>query len=83
MICSDVSSLPEIVQDERNGWLLPVTERPSEEIAADIAEHITRLMDDRGLYDRMCAESLAVVREKFDLRVRNARLTELYDRALR
>jgi len=30
----------------------------------------------------MSAESLAVVREKFDQRIRNARLRVLYDRAL-
>jgi hypothetical protein len=30
----------------------------------------------------MGAESLAVVREKFDLRVRNAALVKLYDQAL-
>ncbi len=83
VICSNVSSLPEIVQHERNGWLLPVTDRPSDEIAEDIAQRIKHLMDDRATYGRLSAASLAVVREKFDLRVRNARLTELYDQALR
>jgi glycosyltransferase involved in cell wall biosynthesis len=83
IICSNVSSLPEIVQHDRNGWLLPVTDRPSDEIAEDIGQRITRLIEDRSAYDSMSAASLSVVREKFDLRVRNARLTALYDQALR
>jgi glycosyltransferase involved in cell wall biosynthesis len=82
VISSDVSSIPEIVAHDRNGWLLPVTGRPSDEIADDIAARLAKLMDDRALHARMCGESLAVVREKFDLRVRNARLIELYDKAL-
>ncbi len=82
VICSNVSSLPEIVQHDRNGWLLPVADRSSDEIADDIAIHLKKLIDDRTLYQLMCAESLAVVRERFDLRVRNKRLIELYDSAL-
>ncbi|MCB9170772.1 MAG: glycosyltransferase family 4 protein [Flavobacteriales bacterium] len=82
VICSDVSSLPEIVQQDRNGWLLPVEGRESEEIAEDIAARLCRLMDDRALLVRMGRSSLEVVRERFDLRVRNARLAELYERAL-
>ncbi|HNM71404.1 MAG TPA: hypothetical protein PKG57_17235, partial [Flavobacteriales bacterium] len=79
---SDVSSIPEIVAHERNGWLLPVTDRPSDEIADDIAERLKQLMEDPALYRRMSAESLAVTREKFDLRVRNERLLAIYEQAL-
>lgn len=82
VICSNISSLPEIVQEGRNGWLLPVVDRPSEAIAEDIAHHLEQLIADPALYERMCAASHAVVEEKFDLRVRNARLVEIYDRAL-
>lgn len=82
VIGSDVSSLPEVVEDGRNGWLLPVTDVPSDTIADGIVAHLRRLMDDPALWSRMSGESLAVVREKFDLRVRNRRLAELYDRAL-
>lgn len=82
VISSDVSSIPEIVAHGRNGWLLPVTDRPSDAIADDIADRLRQLLDDRSTYDRMSRESLAVVREKFDLRVRNARLSAIYDAAL-
>ncbi len=82
VICSDISSLPEVVQHGRNGWLLPVTGRPSNAIAEGIVGHLRNLIDDSALYERMCAGSLAIVREKFDLRVRNQRLLEIYDRAL-
>jgi len=82
VISSDVSSIPEIVAHGRNGWLVPVAGRPGDAIADEIKDHLRRLMDDPGLYHRMSAESLAVTREKFDLRVRNARLTAIYDKAL-
>lgn len=82
VICSATSSLPEVVQEGRNGWLLPVTDVPSDTIADHIGVRLRQLMDDPALLARMGAESLAVVREKFDLRVRNQRLVELYDRAL-
>lgn len=83
VITSDVSSIPEIVEHGRNGWTLSVTGRASDEIADDIAAHLRVLMDDPARLRLMGGESLAVVRAKFDLRVRNARLTELYDAALR
>ena len=82
VICSDVSSLPEIVKDERNGWLLPVQGRTSDAIADDIVEHLHRLMDDAGLLRTMSDASFAVVREKFDIRIRNERFGRLYDQAL-
>jgi len=82
VISSRISSIPEIVQDGRNGWLLEVTDRPSDAIAEELAQRLRSLMDDPALLKRMGAESLAVVREKFDLRVRNAALVKLYDQAL-
>jgi glycosyltransferase involved in cell wall biosynthesis len=82
VISSQVSSLPEIVQDGRNGWLLPVEGRESDDIADEIAQRLMQLINDEALYRRMCLESLAVVREKFDLRIRNARIKALYDSAL-
>jgi glycosyltransferase involved in cell wall biosynthesis len=82
VISSRISSIPEIVQDGRNGWLLDVAERSSDEIAEELAQRLRALMDDRALLQRMGAESLAVVRGKFDIRVRNAALVKLYDKAL-
>ncbi len=82
VICSNVSSLPEIVEHDRNGYLLNVEGVESDTIAEAIAEHLQRMMDDPQLLQRLGSGSLEVVREKFDLRVRNARMAELYDRAL-
>ncbi|MBL7965281.1 MAG: glycosyltransferase family 4 protein [Flavobacteriales bacterium] len=79
IICSDISSLPEIVAHGRNGWLLPVKDRSSDEIAEDISAHLRKLIDDSMMRAHMSKASLDVVRERFDLRVRNARLKELYD----
>lgn len=82
VIASKVSSLPEIVEHERNGWLLSVENTTSDQIADDIATRLQRLMDDPVLLDRMGNAGSEVVREKFDIRVRNRRIAELYDRAL-
>ncbi len=82
VISSNVSSIPEIVEHDRNGWLLNVTDRPSDAIADEIAEKLRSLMDSPELLKRMSGNSLAVVREKFDIDVRNARITALYDQAL-
>ncbi|MBL0043483.1 MAG: glycosyltransferase family 4 protein [Flavobacteriales bacterium] len=82
VISSNVSSIPEIVEHGRNGWLIPVTDRTSDAIADDICAHLRTWMDDDPIYRRMCSESLSIVREKFDLRVRNARLERIYDLAL-
>jgi glycosyltransferase involved in cell wall biosynthesis len=82
VISSRVSSIPEMVDHGRNGWLLEVEGRASDDIAGEIAELVQRLRDDAGLLADLSAGSLAVVRERFDLRVRNARLKELYDKAL-
>ncbi len=82
VISSRVSSIPEIVQDGRNGWLLAVEGRASDDIAGEITQRLDQLISDGELYRRMCQESLSVVREKFDLRVRNAQIRAIYDKAL-
>lgn len=82
VISSRISSIPEIVQDGLNGWLLPVEGRGSDEIAEEIAQRLHLLMTDSALYRSMCAESLSLVRKKFDLRVRNAKIKAIYDKAL-
>ena len=82
VISSNISSIPEIVEHDRNGWLLEVTDRPSDAIADEIAEKLRSLMDSPELLTRMSGNSLAVVREKFDIDVRNARIAALYDQAL-
>lgn len=82
VIASNVSSVPEMVDHDRNGWLLDVEGRASDDIADDLVVRLRCLMDDQALRRRMGDESLAVVRERFDLRVRNARLQALYDAAL-
>ncbi|MBL8000649.1 MAG: glycosyltransferase family 4 protein [Flavobacteriales bacterium] len=82
VISSQVSSIPEIVEDGRNGWLLDVTGRASDAIADELAEKLRRLMDDQALLRHMGEQSFQVVREKFDIEVRNRRIKELYDRAL-
>jgi glycosyltransferase involved in cell wall biosynthesis len=79
VISSRVSSIPEIVDHDRNGWLLEVEGRASDAIADELAGRLRQLMDDPVLLQRMGGESLAVVRERFDLRVRNAALRKLYD----
>ncbi len=82
VISSLVSSIPEMVEHEGNGWLVPVLDRPGDAIAEDIAMYLLQLMDDPALLQRMGQRSLGITREKFDLRVRNRRMSELYNKAL-
>jgi len=82
IIGSQVSSLPEVVQHGRNGWLLQVEGRQSDAIADDLTFHLRQLMDDAALCELMGKASLAVVREKFDLRVRNEKIAGVYAKAL-
>jgi len=82
VVSSRVSSIPEMVEDGRNGWLLDVQGRTGDAIAADIADRLRRLMDDRALLLRMGEESFRLVQERFDIEVRNRRIKELYDLAL-
>lgn len=81
IISSRTSSIPEIVQEGRNGYLVDV-DRSSDEIAETIAEHLQRFFDDQALRSGFSAASLEVVRERFDIAVRNAQLKALYDKAL-
>ena len=82
IISSRTSSIPEMVQDGGNGWLLDVAGIPGDTIADQIAARLGQLMDDPALLERMGIQSHRIVREKFDIRVRNERLKELYDMAL-
>jgi glycosyltransferase involved in cell wall biosynthesis len=72
-----------MVDDGRNGILLPVEGLSSDSIADAIAQELKRLMDDAKALQDMGRASLEVVRERFDISVRNRQLKVLYDRALR
>jgi len=82
VISATTGALPEVVEEGRNGWLLSVGDRTSGDIAEEIAMRLNRLMDDPELRIRMGGESSLIAQEKFDIGVRNAALTEIYDRAL-
>ncbi|MBP9079279.1 MAG: glycosyltransferase family 4 protein [Flavobacteriales bacterium] len=82
VICSDVGALPEVVHNTRNGWVLPVEGRTSDDIAEEVALRMRQLMDDRGLRERMGAANHGILSERFSLPVRNSALAQLYDRAL-
>ena len=82
IICSDVGALPELVQHGVNGWILPVVDRRSEDIADDTAAHLRRLIDDKALRLRMGAANWPIIDARFNLNVRNAALGRIYDEAL-
>ncbi len=82
IISSDAGALPELVQPDVNGWILPVLERKSEEIAEDLAAHLHRLMNDEALRLRMGAANAPIIDARFNLSIRNAALSRIYDEAL-
>ena len=82
VIASEVSALPEMLEHGVNGWQVKVLGRESDTIAEELAQRIAQLMDDPALLERFAENAFHTARSKFDLRVRNARLKELYDQAL-
>ncbi len=82
VICSATGALPEVVQHDRNGWVLPLEGRASDDIATEVAGRIRQLMEDGGLRARMGLASRSIVEERFALPVRNAALAKVYDQAL-
>lgn len=82
VICSDAGALPEVVEDGRNGWVLPMDGRSSDDIAEELRGRILQLMDDAALRAGMGAQGHAIVRGKFSLPVRNAALGQIYAAAL-
>lgn len=83
VIASEVSALPEMIENGVNGWQVPVQGRTSEDIADELAHRLLMLMDDREGRERMGRASAAVAADRFEINKRNARLKELYDDALR
>ncbi len=79
IIGSNTSSMPEIVEEERNGFLLDIQNLTRTAIGESIAEKIEMLKSDSGLLERMSIASEAIAREKFDINVRNERLKKVYD----
>jgi glycosyltransferase involved in cell wall biosynthesis len=71
--------MPEIVEEERNGFLLDIQNLTRTAIGESIAEKIEMLKSDSGLLERMSIASEAIAREKFDINVRNERLKKVYD----
>lgn len=82
VICSDAGALGEVVGHGRNGWVMHVNDRTSDDVAEELGALIQQLVDDPAKRDAMGRESHAIVQEKFSLPVRNAQLVKLYDAAL-
>jgi glycosyltransferase involved in cell wall biosynthesis len=82
VIVSRMGSIPEMVDEGRNAFMVGVDERESDDIAGEVEVHLRGLMDDTALRERMGKASLEVVRERFSIAARNARLKAIYDRAL-
>lgn len=72
VIASDLSALPELVQDGETGLLFP----PGD--AEALAERIARLSDDAALRDRLGAQARAFIRKKCDAGRYACALLDLY-----
>lgn len=82
VICSDVGALPEVAENGRNGWVLPVADRSSDDIAEEVGTRVLQLLDDTSLRTRMGEANRSLIEERFTLAVRNAAMTKVYDAAL-
>ncbi|MBI4815142.1 MAG: glycosyltransferase [Deltaproteobacteria bacterium] len=75
-IATSVGAMPEIVEHERTGLLVPPRD------ARSLAEAIVRLGTDRRLSASLASAASAVARERFDLARITRRIEAVYDRAL-
>jgi glycosyltransferase involved in cell wall biosynthesis len=70
VVATDLTGIPEVVQHEQNGLIVP----PGN--AAHLAHAIERVLEDRMLYDVLRAQARGTVLHRFD-RAQTSR--ELYD----
>jgi L-malate glycosyltransferase len=68
--------LPELVRDNETGLLAPVADD------AGLARHITRLLDDAALRERLCANARSWVASECSVNTMAARYTEVYREVL-
>ena len=71
-----------MVEDGRNGWLVEVSGVDSDQIADAVRDKLRILIDDERKLREMGSQSRNIVRDKFDIAVRNRQIKQLYDRAL-
>jgi len=74
VITTPVGGIPEVIEDEKNGLMVP----PGNVDA--LADAIRRLVADRKLRERLAAAGRTTVEERFDIRVAAARFKRIYER---
>lgn len=75
-VSTDVSGIPELIDPERNGLLVPPRD------PAALADAIARLCDDAGLRRRLGAAARRTVVERFDARMTTRALVGLFEASL-
>lgn len=82
IITSNVRSLPEMMQHEVNGYVVDVKAKSRDVVVEEIASRLETLIDNEALRGEMGSASWDIVREKFDIAVRNRCLSRIYGDAL-
>jgi L-malate glycosyltransferase len=77
VVATRVSGIPDVIQDEHNGLLIPAKE------PATLAAALARLAKDPALRARLGANALATLRQRFDVKTTMRKYEELYSAALR
>jgi colanic acid/amylovoran biosynthesis glycosyltransferase len=75
VVATDVTGIPELVQDDRTGLLVPQRDPEA------IAHAIERLLDDRAEAAALVRAARATVEAEFDLRRNVTRLRSLLEEA--
>lgn len=78
VLCSNISSLPEIVEEGRNGYLFDVERLTRQEVVEQLQEKVLALFNDRELLADLAKGSAQIVQEKFSLAARNKALRHVY-----
>jgi glycosyltransferase involved in cell wall biosynthesis len=77
IIATDAGGVPEIIEHDLNGLLIPPENGPA------LAEAMRRLIEDAPLRRRLATEGKRIVGEKFNLDLHLDRLTQHFEKAVR
>lgn len=83
VITSNIRSIPEFVYDKENGYLIDFSDYKYDKTVSELKQHILELYSDTRLRKQFAEKSLDICKTKFDIRVRNAKLKEIYDDAMK
>jgi len=79
IISTDIRSIPEFVEDGKNGFTITPTKDNNDAIVDFIEEKLSFFLNNPTEREQMAKHSSQIIKERFSLEARNKKLKELYD----